>query len=121
MTEAEILKCMSAAKSANPKGILTLHQAAAMCVSDESTLNYDTVFTNDAPVCTYLTDVDKAIQLWQNGNTALIESQTSCSFVREGTKAVSVDSASSYRQLILIDESGRTSQVWTYSPLISGM
>ncbi|MBP2161637.1 MULTISPECIES: hypothetical protein [Asticcacaulis] len=121
MTEAEILKCMSAAKSTNPKGILTLNQAAAMCVSDEKSLNYDTVFTYGGPVCAYLTDVDKAIQLWQNGNSALIESQTSCFFVSEGTKAVSVDSASGYKQLILVDENGQTKQVWTDWQLISSL
>jgi hypothetical protein len=121
MTEAEILQCMSAAKRANPKGIQTLDQAAAMCVSGAKSLNYDTIFTYGGPVCTYLTDVDKAIRLWQNGNTDLIASQTSCFFVQEGTKAVSVDSASGYKQLILVDENGQTKQVWTDWQLISGL
>lgn len=113
--EMKIVRCMKAVKTSGSPVVWTIERAAGFCATGKTLPNFDAVFAWDSPVCEYISDVDKAINLSQTGNFGMVEAQTSCFYVPKKTPAISLDSAGYDQQVIIIDDQGQLRQLWTES------
>lgn len=84
-----------------------------------NTPHYNVKFSVAYAACIYPSEVDKAINLINSGNTDLVTTETSCVFLPEDTKAVEMDRiGNSVVEVLVQDVSGNRHNLWTTTQVI---